>query len=65
MWSLMRASHSSGMSPGEQLLDQLLGDGVLVEGIEVDERALARHPFGGTKPFVLLPVHEDGSIASP
>jgi galactonate dehydratase len=34
-------------------------------GIEVDERALARHPFGGTKPFVLLPVHEDGSIASP
>jgi hypothetical protein len=53
------------MSPGEQLLDQLLGDGVLVEGIDVDERALARHPFGGTKPFVLLPVHEDGSIASP
>jgi hypothetical protein len=23
------------------------------------------HPLGGTKPFVLLPVHEDGSIASP
>jgi galactonate dehydratase len=34
-------------------------------GIEVDERALGRHPFGGTKPFVSLPVHEDGSIASP
>lgn len=34
-------------------------------GIEVDETVLAKHPFGGTKPFVLLPVHEDGSIASP
>jgi galactonate dehydratase len=34
-------------------------------GLEVDERALNRHPFGGTKPFVSLPVHEDGSIASP
>jgi galactonate dehydratase len=34
-------------------------------GIDVDERVLARYPFGGTKPFVLLPVHEDGSIASP
>jgi len=34
-------------------------------GIEIDEGALARYPFGGTKPFVLLPVHEDGSIASP
>ena len=34
-------------------------------GVDVDERVLARYPFGGTKPFVLLPVHEDGSIASP
>jgi galactonate dehydratase len=34
-------------------------------GVDIDERVLARYPFGGTKPFVLLPVHEDGSIASP
>ncbi len=34
-------------------------------GIEVDERVLAKYPFGGTKPFISLPVHEDGSIASP
>ena len=34
-------------------------------GIDIDERVLAKYPFGGTKPFVLLPVHEDGSIASP
>lgn len=34
-------------------------------GIEVDERALARYRFGGTKPFISLPVHQDGSIASP
>jgi galactonate dehydratase len=34
-------------------------------GVDVDERVLARYPFRGTKPFVLLPVHEDGSIASP
>jgi galactonate dehydratase len=34
-------------------------------GVDLDEAALARYPFGGTKPFVLLPVHEDGSIASP
>ena len=34
-------------------------------GIEVDEDVLARYPFGGTKPFVILPLHEDGSIASP
>ena len=34
-------------------------------GIDVDERVLAKYPFGGTKPFISLPVHEDGSIASP
>jgi galactonate dehydratase len=34
-------------------------------GVDIDERVLARYPFGGTKPFVVLPVHEDGSIASP
>jgi len=34
-------------------------------GVDIDERVLAKYPFGGTKPFVLLPVHEDGSIASP
>lgn len=34
-------------------------------GIEIDEEALKKFPFAGTKPFVLLPVHDDGSIASP
>ncbi len=34
-------------------------------GVEVNEQVLAKYPFQGTKPFVLLPVHEDGSIASP
>jgi galactonate dehydratase len=34
-------------------------------GIEINEGVLAKHPFGGTKPFVILPTHEDGSIASP
>jgi galactonate dehydratase len=34
-------------------------------GIEIDEAVLAKYPFGGTKPFVILPFHEDGSIASP
>jgi len=34
-------------------------------GIEIDENVLAKYPFGGTKPFILLPFHEDGSVASP
>ncbi len=34
-------------------------------GIEINEELLKKYPFAGTKPFVLLPVHEDGSIASP
>ncbi len=34
-------------------------------GIEVDEAVLAKYPFGGTKPFMILPHQEDGSIASP
>ena len=34
-------------------------------GIDLDEEKIKKFPFGGTKPFVLLPVHEDGSIASP
>ena len=34
-------------------------------GIEVNEAVLAKYPFQGTKPFVSLPVHDDGSIASP
>lgn len=34
-------------------------------GIEIDERVLAKYPFGGTKPFLSLPTHEDGSIAAP
>ena len=34
-------------------------------GVEVDEQVLAKYPFQGTKPFVILPLHEDGSIASP
>ena len=34
-------------------------------GIEVNEAVLAKYPFQGTKPFLSLPVHDDGSIASP
>jgi len=34
-------------------------------GLEIDEAVLAKYPFQGTKPFVSLPFHEDGSIASP
>jgi len=34
-------------------------------GIELDEEKIGRFPFGGTKPFVVLPFHEDGSVASP
>ncbi len=34
-------------------------------GADIDERVLEKYPFGGTKPFLSLPVHKDGSIASP
>ena len=34
-------------------------------GIEISEEALARYPFQGTKPFLSLPLHDDGSIAAP
>ncbi len=34
-------------------------------GIELRESDLAKFPFGGTKPFLALPLHDDGSIASP
>jgi galactonate dehydratase len=70
----------SGVEPGEKerLWEDWLGfpamrmvDGYfpLPEGpglgIDLDEEKISRFPFGGTKPFVILPVHEDGSIASP
>jgi len=34
-------------------------------GFELDEADFAKYPFAGTKPFVSLPVQDDGSIASP
>ena len=34
-------------------------------GVELKEEDLAKWPFAGTKPFVILPVNDDGSIASP
>ncbi len=34
-------------------------------GFELNEEDFAKYPFAGTKPFVSLPVQDDGSIASP
>lgn len=34
-------------------------------GVELKESDLEKFPFGGTKPFLSLPFHEDGSVASP
>ena len=34
-------------------------------GVELKESDLAKFPFQGTKPFVILPFQDDGSIASP
>lgn len=34
-------------------------------GFELNEEDFAKYPFVGTKRFVILPVQDDGSIASP
>jgi galactonate dehydratase len=34
-------------------------------GFELNEEDSKKYPFQGTKPFMLLPRNDDGSIASP